>query len=454
MLAVLVLLGGCRNGDREGNPRTVILVVVDTLRAEALGTDAVRKWSVDPEHPVLVYERAYSSSGWTLPSVASILTGVDPEVHHAHGKATLLAPLSPDVTTLAEAFRSEGFRTVAVTNAAFLSPLLGLDRGFDVYDHEHAYNQLGRRADRTVERALEYLADCGDDDVFLFVHLFDPHLDYDPTAEKLATLAGEPLSLNAPVTLSLLRELESAGGPTATELRDIRLLYDLEASAALEAAFAMCVDAITEERLAGLSFVLTADHGEEFFEHAGFEHGHSLHTELVHVPLYIHHAGDAPTGTTSGVVSTRDLGRHLLEHLELPVPESFAPSTSDWNGTGGGTAYAATTLYGPDRIALRTDTHSVLLELREGQPALGATYDLTRDPGEQHALPIDAALRRALLDRRNANRAAGTLTQRLDWQDLGPSKFAERDTLLESLESLGYTSSERSEDTPQREDDE
>jgi len=420
--------------------RAVAVVVIDTLRADAALQPTLgglpNPWADFSSHACANYDRAYSSAGWTLPSVASLLTGVDPEVHHAHGKATLLAPISPDLTTLAESFRDQGFRTVAVTNAAFLNPLLGVDRGFDVYDHEHAYNRSGRRADESVDRAIRYIEAAGREDLFLFVHVFDPHLDYDPL-DGSGDGAG-------PVTLSELRDLQAKGGPTPSELQRVRSMYDREAGAALRAAHRLYDHYVQSDRYHELTFVLTADHGEEFDEHGDFEHGHTLHTELVHVPLLISAERIRPGGMRcDGVVSTRDLGRLLLESLELEVPATFASSTSDWKGTGGGTAYSATTLYGPDRIALRTDTHAGMLELHVDEQSTGALYDIAVDPDEQNPLPIDPEFTRALLDRRRANRKAGELTRRLDWQDLGPSKHAERDATLKSLESLGYTGSDR-----------
>lgn len=443
-LAIFAALKVALDRDDARPGRTVVLVVVDTLRADVVearlderGDDA---FPLVTSPPIRVHARAFSASGWTLPAVASILTGVDPEVHHAHGKATVLAPLTPDLATLPEAFRDAGWRTAAVTNAAFLSPLLGLDRGFDVYDHEHAYNRTLRRADETVARALEIVEAAGGDDLFLFVHLFDPHLDYDPTADRLAELGDAALTSAAPVTLADLRALEGTAQAADARVRDARRLYELEADAALD-AFDRLVEGVLLQERRKPTFVLTADHGEEFLDHGGFEHGHTLHAELVRVPLLMWRfgRGTQPPDRRDGVVSTRDLGRRLLELEGLAVPDSFAPSTSDWDGAGGGVAYSATTLYGPDRVALRTDDAALLVELREGAPPVGAQYDLAADPTEQRPRDPAPALLRRLLDRRRANREAGRATRRLDWLDLGPSKHAERDATLRSLESLGYT---------------
>ena len=187
-LAALTLATAC--GESEPPPH-VVLVVVDTLRADALGcyghqaanTPAIDAFAAES----VQFTDAVSSSGWTLPSVGSLLTGVWPTLHKATGKLTLLRPISPDIPTAAELLVDEGYTTLGFANAAFLSPLLGLDRGFEVFDHKHAYNQDVRRADQTVSDAiLELNKRDKDDPVFLLVHLFDSHLDYDPLPEDLA----------------------------------------------------------------------------------------------------------------------------------------------------------------------------------------------------------------------------------------------------------------------------
>lgn len=426
---------GCGSEDRV--PRTVVLVVVDTLRSD---DEAALPRSADYENFVeraTAHRHAFASTGWTLPSVASILTGLDPEVHGAYANRSRVAPLSADATTLAEAFRAEGWRTVAVTNAAFLSPALGLDRGFEIYDHQPAFHRDVRRARPTVARALTLAEEAEGEDLFLLVHLFDPHLDYDPTAEARAALEDRELAEREPVSLDELRALEKAG-PSEAELDAVRTLHRLEIRAALEAVGAL--HAALDAREGPLVFTLTADHGEEFHDHGGFEHGHTLHTELVHVPLRIDAPG-ADGGDRDGIVSTRDLGRRLLALADVPVPESFAPSTSDWDGTGGGVAYSSSTLYGPDRIALRTDERALLIELSEGET--GATYDLATDPREQSPLPVEADLREQLFERRRANRDTAREMSYGDWIDLAPSRAKDEENaeLLRSLESLGYTDS-------------
>ena len=133
--------------DHEETTRrsNVLLIVIDTLRADALGCnghEAANTPAIDAFAAESVqFTDAVSSSGWTLPSVGSLLTGVWPSLHKATGKLTLLRPISPDVPTAAELLVDEGYTTLGFANAAFLSPLLGLDRGFEVFDHKHAYNQ-------------------------------------------------------------------------------------------------------------------------------------------------------------------------------------------------------------------------------------------------------------------------------------------------------------------------
>ena len=148
--------------------RPVIVVVVDTLRADHLGihgygrrtTSNLDAWASQGR----VYERAFATAPWTLPSFGSIYTGLWPAVHRAGtlGERRWLSGSSPNrlsasVETLAEVLRDRGFETGAVMNNPFLEASFGVDRGFNVYDHVPGDNQNVRRADEMVERALDLI---------------------------------------------------------------------------------------------------------------------------------------------------------------------------------------------------------------------------------------------------------------------------------------------------------
>jgi arylsulfatase A-like enzyme len=139
----------------------VILLVVDTLRADHLGVYGHER----PTSPQLdawaatgvIYDDAQAHSGWTLPSMASLLTGLLPHEHQAvrdPSQDGAQSSLLPEHLTLAEIYRSGGRRTGGFTNNTFLDPVFGLDQGFDHYDHQGAGPTVHRSAEDTVDAAL------------------------------------------------------------------------------------------------------------------------------------------------------------------------------------------------------------------------------------------------------------------------------------------------------------
>jgi arylsulfatase len=176
----------------------VILIVIDTLRADYLGSYGYPRES-SPHLDRLAargvrFDDVTSTAPVTLPSVASILTGLIPPTHGVRDNAGFT--LAPAHETLTERFAAAGWRTGAVVSSAVLSADRGLDQGFEIYrdqfggDYpvfdpslEPLADQLAadrRRADRTTDLALELIEDFGDRPYFLLVHYFDVHEYYDP----------------------------------------------------------------------------------------------------------------------------------------------------------------------------------------------------------------------------------------------------------------------------------
>ncbi len=443
LLALALVAGAC--GARHDAP-LVVLVLVDTLRRDALSCYGSARPT--PAIDALAargvrFDQAISSSGWTLPAAASILTGVSPPVHQARGKKTRLTPISPDVTTGAELLSAAGVRTLAFTNAAFVNRLLGLTRGFERESHHHAYNRAIRRADATVDAALAELAQDDGRPTFVLLHLFDPHLDYDPPGEYARLYDPErtkPLGWED-CSRVLPGQKETV---TPEHAARVRAAYDAEV-AFVDAQIGRFA-AELEERgdLARTTFVVTADHGEEFWEHGAFEHGHSLYDELVHVPLIV--AGPrVPAGEVVGVpVRTMDLMPTVCALFGVaPVPEFEGTSllpVIDGEDRAPRSNVLDGTLYGHDKVALRTERWKLILE-REAAPEQAVElYDWQADPKEEHDLaarePEVVARLRAELEAKLAELAAKAKTLRPgEVQDLSPAKRAEYE---QQLDALGY----------------
>ncbi len=313
LLLGMLLACTCQPGQRPD----VVLVIIDTLRGDRVSYTGYER----PTTPRLDafagrhtwYARAFSASCWTLPSTASILTGVLPPRHGAIRQGDHFGRLREDVETLAERFRARGYRTGAFVNNAFLAPEFHLQRGFDVYDYEGAGLVDHRTFAQTVDKALGWL-EASDQPAFLLVHAMEPHADYQPSPENLGRFSGSlPHTMKAPL-----------GGPTITRMINgelvpgpedqawISALYDEEVRT-VDDALGTLLDALA--RRPGhdrMRLAITSDHGEEFWDYGGYEHGHNLLSPSLHVPLVLQGPG-LPAGRVDAPVTTVDVYDFLLD---------------------------------------------------------------------------------------------------------------------------------------------
>ncbi|MFQ5792699.1 MAG: sulfatase, partial [Acidobacteriota bacterium] len=173
-LVVLALLSGCAQ-----TPRRVILISIDTLRADHLGLYGYPR----PTSPVLdeladgslVFEDATSASPWTLPAHGTLLTGLYPS---RHGLKSHRRYLPATVPTLASRLAREGYVTAAAVNSHNLSSRYGLDRGFQEFFYEKERARQRKPSARITDQAMEWLTAYGKGRLFLFLHYFDVHSDY------------------------------------------------------------------------------------------------------------------------------------------------------------------------------------------------------------------------------------------------------------------------------------
>ncbi len=335
LLAPLVLDGmGCvRRAPRTPN---LLLVTVDTLRADHVGAYGAPA-GLTPQLDAfaaqsLVFERAFAPASHTLPSVAALLTGREPEEVGVLSNRTVLPP---GVPTLATLLWSGGHRTAAVVSNVILHRGAGLDAGFDIYDDvlpQRERNRLWpeRVARDTTEAALarmDVLRAERDGPFFLWVHYQDPHGPYTPPTEHAEPDAPRP-SIAAPDRAPALGITESGVGqiPSYQVLdrsRDPRLY---RAAYAGEVRY---VDAEIGRLLAGVrerglwdetAILVTSDHGEGLGEDDyWFAHGEYLSEPLVRVPLLLRVPGRAPARSRS-VVGLVDAAPTLLGLAGLPPP--------------------------------------------------------------------------------------------------------------------------------------
>jgi arylsulfatase len=211
----------------------VVLIVVDTLRADHLSTYGYPRatspnldaWAASGR----VYEKALSASSWTLPTFGTLLTGYSP-MRHGAGYTEPKSKLSSSVVTIAEMLVDRGFRTGAVVNNPFLERAFGVDRGFGEYDIAPAHNSRHRPADVVVSRSLELVDQWGTVPFFLVVHFFEPHMWYNPPASFRGRFSENiKTELRYPVSVSGRRRFRKESEQLSDGDREfIKAVYDEE----------------------------------------------------------------------------------------------------------------------------------------------------------------------------------------------------------------------------------
>jgi arylsulfatase A-like enzyme len=295
LLAMLAVAG--RRWAAGPHRPNVVVVLVDTLRADHLGAYGYER-DTSPAidafgRDAVRFERAYSTSGWTRPATASLLTGLHPQRHAATTRSSSIAPNVPLIGDLA---RARGYHTAAfVTNVNVLA-VWGFDRGFDTFvDVETTTGS--DRADAVHGAVLEHLdADGFREPFLLYLHLLDPHSPYDapaPFADRFRRKGTGPL---------VARAVHSLG------LEEVVAAYDQEIAFVDRHFGALMAELQRRGWYDDALVVLTSDHGEGFGEHGHYFHGNSLFEELVRVPLLIKLPGNAHAGTVvAGAVSIADV---------------------------------------------------------------------------------------------------------------------------------------------------
>ena len=371
--------------------------------------------------------------------MASLMTGLYPSSHktvtasvpfpetmtgHPATAPILTDVLPSSVTTLAEALRAAGYRTAGFTANPFLIDAFGFSRGFDRFQFYPGPDFAG--ADRLVADAVTAArrADVGQP-LFTWVHLMEPHSPYTPPPFTAGMFAvnGPPDPIAADVAIPgwLL-----PGAP-----RDRRLYvaaYDAEIASA-DAAFDTLVRQFRSVRLNRPAVVVvTADHGEEFLDHGGWEHGSNLHDELIRVPLMIQ-APETEPALVDAQLQLIDLFPTLLEFAGADVPRNAGHSIAGHLTTVAARPALSEIVGG--QYAVRDDRFK-LIALNDGRRLL---FDLVADPLERHDLaaanPARVEHLRAALDRLLAEATAIGRHVRGESVPIDPA-------VAERLRSLGY----------------
>ena len=377
-------------------PRHVLIVTIDTLRADHLGCygdERIATPNIDRlAHDGAIALEATVPTPITRPSHVSIFTGLYPAQHGI--RDNISRALAPDIPTLAEAFKAAGFETAGFVSSIVLSAQSGLGRGFDHFsdrfdlgsdaaDEARFLDILEKRGDVAVGEAIAWLERHAQARTFVWVHLYDPHAPYEPPEPYASRYADRPYDGEVAWSDDLIGRLDAA--LTRLGIRD------------------------------GTLMALTSDHGEALGEHGELVHGFFLYQATVKVPLLFRGPGIRPGARIHPVAHSVDVFPTVLDLAGIRAPltadalagRSLAPLLRGAVATIGDVPAFAESLtprlhYGwSDLRSVRDGRWKFILAPR---PEL---YDLARDPNEQRNLvdaePTRARALRAVLDRRLAS---------------------------------------------------
>lgn len=383
-LAMLsVVLFGLACGE-PSPPRLLLLISVDTLRADALGTYGARPGAT-PRIDALaresvVFEHAYAPTSLTLPSMASVLTGRHPEALAMQNNESAV----PDgVETLATDLSQAGWRTGAVIGNFVLRRGSGLDRGFDRFDDSLPQRERVRRwperiASETTAAAIEMVADCGtlaSERCFIWVHYQDPHGPYDPPGDRRERFLDEERARSdGSVQLPPGDDNLGIGSLPAYQRFDgHREVAFYRAGYRGEVAFVdeqvgRLLDAVGEAGLEEESLIVfLADHGESLGEHGvWFSHGSRLTDEQVRVPLLLRDPRQVPR-RIDRPVALLELRSTLRGLLGLEVGDPDRDLLAD--GTSSQPYLSTLGVLEQPRRAIIAEGHKLVMEEGPVQPS-------------------------------------------------------------------------------------
>jgi arylsulfatase A-like enzyme len=333
-------------GRSATNPRNVVLVSLDTLRADHVSAYGYER----PTSPNLdrlaaegiLFEQAFSHAPHTAQSHMSLFTSLYPGEHGVHNfQDGPPVRLDDEIPTLAELLQSSGYRTRGVVSGGNISGSLGFDRGFDRYDELNRHPRLFPAA---LEALRELAATEGP--FFLFVHTYQAHDPYVPPPE-FAGLFSDPSYdgslIGTQDELARLSDGEYEGQHRAFwdsfdrerpgDLRQLVAQYDAVIRATDGGLGALLAELEALGLEAETAVVVLSDHGEEFAEHGGFVH-HQLYQEVLHVPLVLRFPGLASGVRVQRRVRLIDVLPTITDYLGIEAPdhtqgESMLPLISD-----------------------------------------------------------------------------------------------------------------------------
>ena len=279
----------------SGAPDTIMLISIDTLRADHLSSYGYRHKTtphIDAfANSAVLFENCFADIPLTLPSHASMLSGVIPPTHGAQDNLTMR--VSESVLTLPEILRAQGYSTYGIISADVLNKKYGLSQGFDTYDDQFDDDAdksqpiPERSGDKTLARALKWLEENQNKKKFMFIHFYDPHDDYVPPA-PYDTLFRHPYD-------GEIAFVDYCTGQIIDKLKSLNL-YD------------------------GSLIIITGDHGELLGEHGESTHGYFIYQNVLRVPLIVKPVAHSTALRVADNTAVIDITPTILAQSGIEIP--------------------------------------------------------------------------------------------------------------------------------------
>jgi arylsulfatase A-like enzyme len=459
------------SADDTTSPRpNVLLISIDTLRADHLGAYGDSR-GLTPNMDRLaaeavVFERAVTSAPWTLPAMASLMTGLYP---HHHGAGQIVngrdplgrSALATGTPTLASLLKAHGYRTHAIVTNPYLALAYGFGDGFETYENLSIESEawlaferttavrlltairpqllVGDRGATVSARATQWLQEYhGNRPFLLWLHYIDPHPPYSrPGVTRHKSFRGDTLlgstgDVPFPLISPDIARLRS--GEIRLDARDKQLVHDLyrDEVASVDSAVGVVLDRLTGLGLAQNTLViLVADHGEEFWEHGGVEHGRTVYEEVIRIPLVMRWPARLRAERVAHLVGIIDVMPTIAALLDLPdAPQLDGRRLLPLAGAASSprSVIIENMLFAEERVGLRTPEHKYV----RWETGKEEAYFLANDATEQRDLAAIDAVANPLRALFAANLASHP-------QDRAPARAPELDDAArQALRSLGY----------------
>jgi len=431
----------------------VILISLDTLRSDRLGCYGYER-NTSPNIDIfakesVLFSQCFAQAPYTITSHVSMLTGLWPVNHGTY--STTYHKLNKSIITLADLLRLRGYFTGAFTGGGAMSAFFGYSKGFDLYN-ERRENVQGDTARKIYQLSADWIRNNKEKKFFLFIHTYQIHAPYEPPPpyDEMFTAEDAPYRKS-----SEINEFQGWWGNIPDNIRENVIgLYDGEIRYTDEALIGPLMALLKELDIYDRSLIfVTSDHGEEFFEHNGWGHSHTLYNELIKVPLIVKFPKNQFAGNKiDSIVRSVDIMPTILEVLGIDLKKHISDGESLFDMINGNEMadriFFSELKYQDDfsdKISSNLERNKLILNQPFTEEQLSRfmipppkidqeeLYDLDSDPQEKRNTAADEP---GLFNRIAKQIAEYSLKAKMKEKELDKQEMDEK--VIEQLKALGY----------------